>query len=88
MALRDNFDPDLIYEVVWSGGELLPPRPERTSSSWGNSREERRRYVQSGNHRSVGGEEMLAPSLPSMGEDVVIVEELTIQEDIKSWRIH
>lgn len=25
---------DLEYEVVWSGGELLPPRPEGTQPMW------------------------------------------------------
>lgn len=32
--LSDNFDPALIYEVVWNGGPLLPPREQKVSPVW------------------------------------------------------
>lgn len=70
MSVGNNFDPDLQYLVVWSGGELLPPRSERTSSSWATN-EERRDYNQTGNHRTIFTPNFPRPTLPSIGEDQI-----------------
>lgn len=83
MALRDNFDPDLIYEVIWSGGELLPPRPERTSSSWSTGGSHRH-YNQTGNHREVADK----VTLPSFGEDLPILPTLEHGDQVPLLRYH
>lgn len=70
MSVGNNFDPDLVYEVVWSGGELLPPRPERTSSSW-STNDERRAYTQTGNHRRSYSGTLKNTTLPSIAEDPI-----------------
>lgn len=70
MSVGDNFDPDLQYFVIWNGGELLPPRPEKTSASWATN-EERRGYTQTGNYRRVysGASQNVIP--PSIAEDPI-----------------
>ncbi len=70
MSVGDNFDPDLIYEVVWNGGELLPPRPEKTSSAWATN-DVRRNYTQTGNHRRIFSGDRKNVTLPSIAEDQI-----------------
>jgi len=46
---------DLEYEVVWSGGPLLPPRDERPSAAWNVNSENKRKYTHKQNPQPEAG---------------------------------